>query len=31
MLLVVRHADAGHKASWDGPDMLRPLSPLGRL
>ena len=31
MLLVVRHADAGHKGSWDGPDMLRPLSPLGRL
>ena len=31
MLLVVRHADAGTKGSWDGPDMLRPLSPLGRL
>ena len=31
MLLVVRHADAGHKGSWDGPDVLRPLSPLGRL
>ena len=28
MLLVVRHAD-GTKGSWDGPDMLRPLSPLG--
>ena len=31
MLLVVRHADAGTKGSWDGPDVLRPLSPLGRL
>jgi broad specificity phosphatase PhoE len=31
MLLVVRHADADTKGSWDGPDMLRPLSPLGRL
>ena len=31
MLLVVRHADAGTKASWDGPDRLRPLSPVGRL
>ena len=31
MLLVVRHADAGTKGSWDGPDGLRPLSPLGRL
>ena len=31
MLLVVRHAEAGTKGSWDGPDMLRPLSPLGRL
>ena len=31
MLLVVRHADAGTKGSWYGPDMLRPLSPLGRL
>jgi phosphohistidine phosphatase SixA len=29
--LVVRHADAGVKGSWDGSDMLRPLSPLGRL
>ena len=29
MLLVVRHADAGTKGSWDGPDMLRPLSPWG--
>jgi 8-oxo-dGTP diphosphatase len=31
MLLVVRHADAGTKGSWDSPDMLRPLSPLGHL
>jgi 8-oxo-dGTP diphosphatase len=31
VLLVVRHAEAGTKGSWDGPDMLRPLSPLGRL
>ena len=31
MLLVVRHADAGTKGSWDGPDRLRPLSPVGRL
>ena len=31
MLLVVRHAEAGTKGSWDGPDTLRPLSPLGRL
>jgi phosphohistidine phosphatase SixA len=29
MLLVVRHADAGDKHSWNGPDMLRPLSPRG--
>jgi phosphohistidine phosphatase SixA len=31
MLLVVRHADAGDKRTWDGPDPLRPLSPSGRL
>jgi broad specificity phosphatase PhoE len=31
MLLVVRHAHAGEKARWNGPDMLRPLSPVGRL
>jgi hypothetical protein len=31
MLLVVRHAEAGPKGSWDGPDVLRPLSPVGRL
>jgi len=30
MLLVVRHADAGDKRSWTGPDRLRPLSPSGR-
>jgi phosphohistidine phosphatase SixA len=30
MLLVVRHADAGDKRSWTGPDSLRPLSPMGR-
>jgi 8-oxo-dGTP diphosphatase len=29
MLLVVRHADAGDKHSWTGPDSLRPLSPTG--
>ena len=29
MLLVVRHADAGDKGSWDGPDVGRPLSPAG--
>jgi 8-oxo-dGTP diphosphatase len=29
MLLVVRHADAGDKRTWRGPDMLRPLSPTG--
>ena len=30
MLLVVRHADAGDKGSWEGPDVHRPLSPSGR-
>jgi 8-oxo-dGTP diphosphatase len=30
MLLVVRHADAGDKRSWRGPDLLRPLSAAGR-
>jgi 8-oxo-dGTP diphosphatase len=29
MLLVVRHADAGDKATWKGPDRLRPLSSRG--
>jgi 8-oxo-dGTP diphosphatase len=31
MLLVVRHADAGNKRAWTGPDTLRPLSPSGQL
>jgi 8-oxo-dGTP diphosphatase len=31
MLLVVRHADAGDKSTWEGPDRLRPLSPSGQL
>src|SRR5215210_2724334 len=31
MLLVVRHAEAGDKSTWTGPDMLRPLSPSGHL
>jgi phosphohistidine phosphatase SixA len=30
MLLVVRHADAGDKRTWNGPDMLRPLAEAGR-
>lgn len=30
MLLVVRHADAGDRRGWKGPDSLRPLSPAGR-
>jgi phosphohistidine phosphatase SixA len=30
MLLVVRHGDAGDKRTWNGPDRLRPLSPVGR-
>jgi broad specificity phosphatase PhoE len=30
MLLVVRHADAGDKGSWDGPDVGRPVSLEGR-
>jgi 8-oxo-dGTP diphosphatase len=29
MLVVVRHADAGDKREWQGPDTLRPLSPTG--
>jgi broad specificity phosphatase PhoE len=29
MLLLVRHADAGNKQRWDGPDSLRPLSANG--
>ena len=31
MLLLVRHADAGVKRTWTGPDRLRPLSPDGHL
>ncbi|HEV2920316.1 MAG TPA: histidine phosphatase family protein [Actinomycetota bacterium] len=27
---MVRHGDAGDKGRWDGPDLLRPLSPTGR-
>ena len=30
MLIVVRHGDAGDKSRWEGPDLLRPLSPTGR-
>ena len=30
LLIVVRHGDAGDKDSWEGPDLLRPLSPVGR-
>jgi 8-oxo-dGTP diphosphatase len=30
MLMVVRHAEAGDKRDWDGPDALRPLSPARR-
>ena len=30
MLIVVRHGDAGDKSTWKGPDLRRPLSPLGR-
>jgi Histidine phosphatase superfamily (branch 1) len=29
LLIVVRHGDAGDKASWKGPDLLRPLSATG--
>ena len=29
MLLLVRHADAGNKQRWDGPDSRRPLSADG--
>ena len=28
VLIVVRHGHAGDKAHLDGPDLLRPLSPL---
>jgi 8-oxo-dGTP diphosphatase len=30
-LYVVRHANAGSRSDWDGPDRLRPLSEKGRL
>jgi phosphohistidine phosphatase SixA len=30
MLLLVRHADAGDKRRWHGPDSLRALSPAGQ-
>jgi 8-oxo-dGTP diphosphatase len=29
-LLLVRHARAGDRSEWDGPDDLRPLDPRGR-
>jgi phosphohistidine phosphatase SixA len=30
MVYLVRHAHAGSKAGWDGPDLARPLSETGR-
>jgi broad specificity phosphatase PhoE len=30
LIALVRHADAGDKRGWQGPDHLRPLSPNGR-
>jgi phosphohistidine phosphatase SixA len=30
IVALVRHADAGDKRRWEGPDLLRPLSPTGR-
>ncbi len=30
MVYLVRHAHAGRKAAWPGPDNARPLSPAGR-
>jgi 8-oxo-dGTP diphosphatase len=27
---LVRHAKAGHRGEWDGPDRLRPISDAGR-
>jgi 8-oxo-dGTP diphosphatase len=30
MVYLVRHAHAGRKAEWEGPDLARPLSPTGR-
>jgi 8-oxo-dGTP pyrophosphatase MutT (NUDIX family)/phosphohistidine phosphatase SixA len=29
-LLLVRHAKAGHRSGWSGPDAERPLSPAGQ-
>jgi len=29
-LLLVRHAEAESRSGWEGPDVLRPLSPKGR-
>ena len=29
-LLIVRHAEADARSSWEGPDVLRPLSARGR-
>lgn len=30
-LYVIRHAKAGRKSQWDGPDITRPLDDVGRL
>jgi 8-oxo-(d)GTP phosphatase len=30
-LILLRHADAGHKSDWPGDDMARPLDPQGEL
>jgi 8-oxo-dGTP diphosphatase len=30
MVYLIRHAHAGKKAEWDGPDLARPLSETGR-
>jgi len=29
-LLLIRHADAGSRSAWDGPDRARPLSAAGQ-
>lgn len=29
-VLIVRHAKAGHRGDWEGPDRLRPLVPRGK-
>jgi phosphohistidine phosphatase SixA len=31
VVYLVRHAHAGRKVDWPGPDMVRPLTPQGRL